>query len=105
MDQKQPQGGMADGSERGHAGDESENGHSHNKKGLWALALGAVGVVYGDIGTSPLYALREALRAVAHDRPPTEVEVIGILSIILWSLTLIVTVKLMMVTLMQTSGR
>ncbi len=93
MEQKQPQGGMADGSERGQAGDESENGHAHGKKGLWALALGAVGVVYGDIGTSPLYALREALRAVAHDRPPTEVEVIGILSIILWSLTLIVTVK------------
>lgn len=93
MEQKQPQGGMADGGDRGQAGDESENGHAHSKKGLWALALGAVGVVYGDIGTSPLYALREALRAVAHDRPPTEVEVIGILSIILWSLTLIVTVK------------
>ena len=93
MEQKQPQGGTAEGSERGQAGDDAENGHSQGKKGLWALALGAVGVVYGDIGTSPLYALREALRAVAHDRPPTEVEVIGILSIILWSLTLIVTVK------------
>jgi KUP system potassium uptake protein len=93
LEQKQPQGGMAEGGERGPAGDEAENGHSHTNKGLWALALGAVGVVYGDIGTSPLYALREALRAVAHDRPPTAVEVIGILSIILWSLTLIVTVK------------
>jgi len=93
LEQKQPQGGTAEGSERGQAGDDAENGHSQGKKGLWALALGAVGVVYGDIGTSPLYALREALRAVAHDRPPTEVEVIGILSIILWSLTLIVTVK------------
>ncbi|MCU0790382.1 MAG: potassium transporter Kup [Nitratireductor sp.] len=58
-----------------------------------ALALGAIGVVYGDIGTSPLYAFREALRAVSHDQQPTEIEVIGILSIILWSLTLIVTVK------------
>jgi KUP system potassium uptake protein len=93
LEQKQPQGGTADGGDRGLAGDEAENGHSQTNKGLWALALGAVGVVYGDIGTSPLYALREALRAVAHDRPPTEVEVIGILSIILWSLTLIVTVK------------
>ncbi len=76
------------GSDENHAGQ-----HAPDNKGVLALALGAVGVVYGDIGTSPLYALREALRAVAHDRPPTEVEVIGILSIILWSLTLIVTVK------------
>lgn len=58
-----------------------------------ALALGAVGVVYGDIGTSPIYALREATRAVAGDRPPTEAEMLGILSIIVWSLTLIVSIK------------
>jgi KUP system potassium uptake protein len=75
-------------------GDVQQAGHhTTENKGVFALALGAIGVVYGDIGTSPLYALREALRAVAHDRPPTEIEVIGILSIILWSLTLIVTVK------------
>ncbi len=67
--------------------------HDAGNKGLWALTLGAIGVVYGDIGTSPLYAFREALRAVAHDRAPSAVEVMGILSIILWSLTLIVTVK------------
>jgi KUP system potassium uptake protein len=72
----------------------NEAGHGHqDNKGMVALVLGAIGVVYGDIGTSPLYALREALRAVAHDRAPTDVEVTGILSIILWSLTLIVTVK------------
>ncbi|MFZ1679630.1 MAG: potassium transporter Kup [Rhizobiaceae bacterium] len=52
-----------------------------------------MGVVYGDIGTSPLYALREALRAVSHDTAPTAEQVIGVLSIILWSLTLIVTAK------------
>jgi KUP system potassium uptake protein len=75
-------------------GDINEAAHGHqDNKGMFALVLGAVGVVYGDIGTSPLYAFREALRAVAHDRPPTQVEVVGILSIILWSLTLIVTVK------------
>ena len=70
------------------------NGHGHDTpKGVAALALGAIGVVYGDIGTSPLYALREALRAVSHDTAPTADQVIGVLSIILWSLTLIVTAK------------
>jgi len=57
------------------------------------LALGAVGVVYGDIGTSPIYALREALRAATGEGPPSDADVIGVLSIIVWSLTLIVTVK------------
>jgi len=57
-----------------------------------ALALGAVGVVFGDIGTSPLYAMREAL---AHSRPvgPPELAVLGVVSLVLWTLTLIVTVK------------
>ena len=72
----------------------SGDSHGHgDSKGVAALALGAIGVVYGDIGTSPLYALREALRAVSHDAPPTADQVIGVLSIILWALTLIVTVK------------
>jgi KUP system potassium uptake protein len=56
------------------------------------LTLGAVGVVFGDIGTSPLYALREAL---AHSRPvgPPHIAVLGVVSLILWTLTLIVTIK------------
>lgn len=58
-----------------------------------ALALGALGVVYGDIGTSPLYALREAVRAASGTGVPLEREVIGALSIIFWALTLIVTIK------------
>ena len=85
---------------KGEAGNGRNGGNGHDaahgaagNKGLGALTLGAIGVVYGDIGTSPLYALREALRAVAHDRAPNAAEVIGVLSIILWSLTLIVTVK------------
>lgn len=56
------------------------------------LALGAVGVVYGDIGTSPLYALREAIRA-GSGGDATEAELLGILSIIVWSLILVVAVK------------
>jgi len=56
------------------------------------LMLGSVGVVYGDIGTSPLYALREALHGAARDGL-AEREVIGIVSLLLWTLILIVTVK------------
>ncbi|MCB6178814.1 potassium transporter Kup [Rhodobacter sp. Har01] len=61
-------------------------------QGHLALTLGAIGVVYGDIGTSPIYAFREALRAtgVAQPGPP---EVLGILSLLIWTLLLIVTVK------------
>jgi KUP system potassium uptake protein len=59
---------------------------------LLALSLGSVGVVYGDIGTSPLYAFREALKPVAGDGIAPE-EVIGIISLMLWALTIIVTFK------------
>lgn len=57
------------------------------------LVLGALGVVYGDIGTSPLYAFREALHATGRVAGPEAVEVLGLLSLIVWALTLIVTVK------------
>jgi KUP system potassium uptake protein len=59
---------------------------------LWKLTLGCVGVVYGDIGTSPLYALRESLHAASSDGLQPE-EVIGVVSLLLWTLVLIVTVK------------
>lgn len=61
--------------------------------GFWKLTLGSVGVVYGDIGTSPLYALREALHGAARDGILGEDEVIGIVSLLLWTLTLIVSLK------------
>ena len=66
--------------------------HHAKGSGFWALALGSVGVVFGDIGTSPLYAMREAL---AHSRNAlaAEVAVLGVVSLVLWALTLIVTVK------------
>nr|WP_307233218.1 potassium transporter Kup [Pararhizobium capsulatum] len=72
--------------------------HSHDKasdkdiRKLLALALGSVGVVYGDIGTSPLYAFREALRPVAADGV-SRIEVIGLISLMIWTLTIIVTLK------------
>jgi KUP system potassium uptake protein len=78
---------------------EPENGHvaggsdaaTHGK--FWGLLLGSIGVVYGDIGTSPLYALRESLLHVAGDTGPTRAEVIGIVSLIFWALIIIVTLK------------
>ncbi len=60
--------------------------------GLFALTLGSVGVVYGDIGTSPLYAFREALKPVASDGV-THMEIIGLISLMIWTLTIIVTLK------------
>ena len=59
---------------------------------LLALSLGSIGVVYGDIGTSPLYAFREALRPVAADGV-TRLEIIGLISLMIWTLTIIVTFK------------
>ncbi|MGQ0643184.1 MAG: KUP/HAK/KT family potassium transporter, partial [Gemmatimonadaceae bacterium] len=61
---------------------------------LAVLTITALGVVFGDIGTSPLYALSESfLMSRERGLLPTEDNVYGILSLILWSLTLIVTVK------------
>ena len=72
------------------------NGLSGDQKGghgsLFALALGSVGVVYGDIGTSPLYAFRETLHAVSHDGFGLA-EVTGIISLLIWTLMIIVTGK------------
>ena len=54
--------------------------------GIWMLAVGSVGVVYGDIGTSPLYAFREAVNAAVGSGPVTREAVLGVLSLILWAL-------------------
>ena len=59
----------------------------------WALALGSVGVVYGDIGTSPLYAFREAVHASVGSGPMDRNVILGVLSLILWSLIIVVTCK------------
>jgi KUP system potassium uptake protein len=58
-----------------------------------ALALGSVGVVYGDIGTSPLYAFREAVMAASHTQGVTRDVVLGVLSLIVWALIVTVTFK------------
>ncbi len=61
--------------------------------GLGTLSLAALGVVYGDIGTSPLYAVRESLEGHGHVIEVSEASVLGLLSLILWSLIAIISVK------------
>jgi KUP system potassium uptake protein len=67
-------------------------------RGTSALVLGAVGVVYGDIGTSPIYAFREAIKPVAGDTILTA-HVLGLLSLLIWTLILIVTFKYVLILL------
>lgn len=73
--------------------DTSQPGHANSKR-LWALTLGALGVVFGDIGTSPLYAIRECF--AGHVGLPVTIDnVLGILSLIIWSVILVVFIKYM----------
>jgi len=60
---------------------------------FWKLAIGSIGVVYGDIGTSPLYALKESLTAAAAGGRLTSEMILGVLSLMLWALTIVVTLK------------
>src|SRR4030088_1584428 len=61
--------------------------------GFWALTLGSVGGGFGGIGTSPLYACREAVAGAAHGEPVSRIIVLGVLSLILWALFIVVTAK------------
>jgi KUP system potassium uptake protein len=67
--------------------------HEANKDSTAVLAFAALGVVYGDIGTSPLYALKEVFGNAHHPVPITPDNVLGILSLVFWSLIVVVTVK------------
>lgn len=81
----------------------TESGGDHGEKShdahFWTLVVGSVGVVYGDIGTSPLYAFREAVRAASGGSPANSEAVFGVLSLIFWALILIVTLKYVIVLL------
>jgi KUP system potassium uptake protein len=81
----------------------SEAAHGHSaipahavtawrRRQAW-LTLGALGVVYGDIGTSPLYAVRQSVLATVSGGLPMREAVVGAISLILWSLIIIVTIK------------
>ena len=72
---------------------------AHPSPSFYAMTLGSVGVVYGDIGTSPLYAFREAATAAAESGPVTRDIVLGVLSMILWALILVVTIKYVLILL------
>ena len=78
------------------------NGHgeAHTTAGFGALTLGSIGVVYGDIGTSPLYAFREAVMVAAGaEGSPTTAAVLGVVSLILWALIVVVTLKYVVILL------
>jgi KUP system potassium uptake protein len=69
-------------------------GRAAAQAGFWALVLGSIGVVYGDIGTSPLYAFKESFRHVLQDGSlATREEVLGIVSLIFWALMIVVFLK------------
>ena len=71
----------------------TEQGHSHAPQGsLLALCIGTVGVVFGDIGTSPIYAFRETF-AGHHPIEPDPMHIKGVLSLVFWSMMIVVTFK------------
>lgn len=65
---------------------------THNGSPLLPVALAALGIVFGYIGTSPLYALRKSFRA-AHGLAPTPANVLGVLSLIFWLLIIVISLK------------
>jgi len=71
----------------------THSGHHGSGARLAALSLGAIGVVYGDIGTSPLYTLKEVFFNASHSIALTEANVLGLLSLIFWVLTIVVAIK------------
>src|SRR5258706_1449568 len=80
----------------------SANGHgeAHSTAGFKSLLIVSIGVVYGDIGTSPLYAFREAVVAAsAPEGIVTQQAVLGVLSLILWALIIVVTLKYVVILL------
>ena len=79
---------VADGAVTG----EPQPAHLHGQGPLYKLAIGAVGIVYGDIGTSPIYAFRETF-AGHHTLAPDRLHVYGVLSLIFWSMMIMVTLK------------
>jgi len=71
---------------------DDEQGHAHHADGMFKLAVGAIGIVFGDIGTSPLYAFRETF-AGHHQLTLDPVHIMGVLSLMFWSMMIVVTIK------------
>ena len=74
-------------------------GDGQHTNSFWTLVLGSIGVVFGDIGTSPLYAFKEAINAAVHRQLDIREATLGVLSLILWVLILIVTIKYVVILL------
>ena len=75
-----------------HASSPHDEHVAHHGGSLAALTLGAIGIVFGDIGTSPLYTLHECLTG-EHGVPVSRENVFGVVSLIIWSMTMVVTIK------------
>src|SRR5690348_17661110 len=72
-------------------------GHSHHPQaGIVSLAVGAIGIVFGDIGTSPIYAFRETFHG-HHQLSGADSEILGVLSLIFWSMMIVVALKYVLV--------
>jgi KUP system potassium uptake protein len=81
-------------------GQRARHGYAEGKKSNFiTLTMGSIGVVYGDIGTSPLYAFKESIRAATEQTGITDIAIYGVVSLILWALTIIVTLKYVMIML------
>lgn len=76
----------------------TDSSSNKNNKYLWLLTLSAVGIVYGDIGTSPLYAIRECFHG-SHAIPISHENILGVLSLVFWSLILVVSIKYLIIIL------
>src|SRR5690606_33421593 len=72
-----------------HVAGEGAHAHAHSMR---ALMIGAIGVIYGDIGTSPLYAIRQAFTG-NHPMAVDEINIFGLLSLVFWALIIVVTLK------------
>src|SRR5690242_3751507 len=90
---------MSDGVNEPAVSPDASAGTEQAHPSLLALALGSVGVVYGDIGTSPLYAFREAAIAASDNQIVTRAVVLGVLSLIVWALIITVTLKYVIILL------
>ena len=73
-------------------GDDAQHGHQHVGGSVAKLVVGSIGIVFGDIGTSPIYAFRETF-AGHHPLAPDPLHIYGVLSLIFWSMMIVVTIK------------
>ena len=84
---------------------EGTDTHHAHAKSMRALMIGAIGVIYGDIGTSPLYAIRQAFTG-NHPMAVDEINVLGLLSLVFWALIIVVTLKYtMLMTMADNKGQ